>query len=515
MEKRVCIIGNHPMIVDVIRQYTELGFIIDQKLDIADLPNCIYDEYCIMFESSCSGSIVKDDERQLQELEDYATRISTETTHKIPCHLLLHNNTVLFLLRNHVLYKMIDTCFELHAFTIEDQWAKNIVCNIGITRNYPHMDRQPITVDSNQTIHLVIEGLTDMGESLAIHAALTCHYPNYTRDHRLRTRITIVDDKMSEKREAFILKYRHLMDNSYYRYIDANDIARQTFFHTPMYIGSRTDFVDIEWEFVTGNILSPSIQEKLNLWSHDNTQILTLALCQVNETDNINKALIIADAIQDPPVTIFIRTIAGNIVDQLRYSGSKKHQQLYPIGMKSCGYDISQPILKLAKRLHYFYLYSYQNKQLPTFMPPEDIEHCWQEIDSLKFRYSNLYNVLCIPTKIRSIGHDETDQSTFYALNIQEIALLAEVEHNRWNVERLILGFRPPTEAERKEIKESIEQYHQTGQGIDLKKQYKNKGIHYDICSFQELEKDRTGKNVKQYDYDLTTCIPLIIEGIQ
>jgi len=74
------------------------------------------------------------------------------------------------------------------------------------------------------------------------------------------------------------------------------------------------------------------------------------------------------------------------------------------------------------------------------------------------------------------------------------------VEHNRWSIDRLILGFRPPTREERLEIK----------QHIALKDDYKRRKIHYDLCSYGELDVDKTGQNVRVYDYDLTACIPLI-----
>lgn len=46
-------------------------------------------------------------------------------------------------------------------------------------------------------MHLVIAGFSDLGESLAFHAALIAHFPNYVRNQTLRTRITIVDKELS------------------------------------------------------------------------------------------------------------------------------------------------------------------------------------------------------------------------------------------------------------------------------------------------------------------------------
>jgi len=95
------------------------------------------------------------------------------------------------------------------------------------------------------------------------------------------------------------------------------------------------------------------------------------------------------------------------------------------------------------------------------------------------------------------------------------------VEHNRWSVERLILGFRPPTDTEREEIRENIEAFiiakktDKEKPEQDLKNVYKKKKNHYDLCSYRELREDKTGQNVRLYDYDLTACIPLIAQSFK
>jgi hypothetical protein len=62
----------------------------------------------------------------------------------------------------------------------------------------------------------------------------------------------------------------------------------------------------------------------------------------------------------------------------------------------------------------------------------------WQD-DKIFNRWSNIYNACTIDVKNRSfnISEEKTNENT--------VCLLAEVEHNRWNVERLIFGFRATT----------------------------------------------------------------------
>ena len=134
----------------------------------------------------------------------------------------------------------------------------------------------------------------------------------------------------------------------------------------------------------------------------------------------------------------------------------------------------------------------------------------------MKMRLSNIYNVMTIPTKMHSVGHDRSDADTFYALNRDEIRMLAETEHNRWSVERLILGDRPCTDDEKTKIRQNIQEIieaHRMGKEmpVDLKRKYKKEyHVHYDLCAYDELEMDPTGKSAQTYDYDLTASIPLI-----
>ena len=120
-----------------------------------------------------------------------------------------------------------------------------------------------------------------MAIALAVNTALTCHFPNYTRNHALRTRITLVDKDMDARKNDLIHRYQALFDNSWYRFIDLSKTSGSgvTFLHRPDYCGTREDFVDVEWEFVTGSLSDGRLYEKLKKWSSSERQLLTLALC--------------------------------------------------------------------------------------------------------------------------------------------------------------------------------------------------------------------------------------------
>ena len=104
---------------------------------------------------------------------------------------------------------------------------------------------------------------------------------------------------------------------------------------------------------------------------------------------------------------------------------------------------------------------------------------------------------------MHSIGHTSEDWEAYYAVTLEEINILTEVEHNRWSVEELILGYRPVTEKEEKLVENDISQ----------KKALRQKKIHYDLRAFSDLRTDSTGKNVNVYDMALIQGIPLIIKS--
>ena len=73
------------------------------------------------------------------------------------------------------------------------------------------------------------------------------------------------------------------------------------------------------------------------------------------------------------------------------------------------------------------------------------------------------------------------------------INILANVEHNRWNVEELLMNFRPLTYSEQR-----IELFCQN----ENKDKLKSEMAHTDICSNQKLLE--IDEDARQYDIELT-----------
>lgn len=372
--------------------------------------------------------------------------------------------------------EVVNKAFNVMPFIMEDVWAQRIVRNL---------DRESIGPDSRGFVHLVIYGFDSYAQAVAVMAARVAHFPN-----NRRTRITFVSPGISTEKDKFIARYRALFDNSYYRVIDV--AQRQSVLHHPMYEGRRGDFVDVEWEFADASLSTPDVVDKLRFWANDSMRQLTVVVSSKDDSDNLDTALALPEELSDVPVWVRMRKEIPGL------------QRLQPFGMDTDDFGEQEKLLEMAKLLHYCYVCSRTKEGLPTFFPADEVEKAWESAGPLKMRLSNVYNVLTMQTKMHSLGHDASDLKSFYALTEEEVNILTRTEHNRWCVERLLAGTRPCTDQEREAI----------GKDISLKGEYKKKGAHYDLCSYDELGCDETGKDVRDYDRELTACIPLIVESV-
>lgn len=351
-----------------------------------------------------------------------------------------------------------------------------------------------IRINDAKRIHAVIIGDSEWARIWAISTALVCHYPNYERDENLRTRISWIGITQDEI-DDFVYDFKNLFDNCYWRTvnIDGENVNIKTFF--PQYRETRKDFVDIEFEFIEGKFTNRLFQRKLESWTQDPEQVITLIFCDNDQQKNIDLATKTFERLSPD----------ANRVQILAYSTEGTD---YP-GIQNFG-DISfadehfSKLLDMAKYLNYFYSASYKLQHLPLDMPRTDVEKEWENIKDPKILLSNIFNVTTMASKMRILGHKREDWNDYFALTPREIAELTPTEHNRWSVERLILGMRPCNDAELESIKKNI----------NLKKEFKTKRkAHADLVAFDELQNDETGLNVIRYDSDLIASIPLIAKS--
>lgn len=416
-----------------------------------------------------------EDDKALVFFKDLAGQysLSDHDDEKLVCHLLVHDRNRLRMLQTCDVCSEVRQKIDLYPFTIEDLWSRSIM-----------LDYEPITIHSDKHVHLVIFGMGEVAETVAIQAAHIAHYPNYVRDHSLRTRITLISEDAETLSEEIIKRYRHLFDNSYYRIVKPSEENAVRVFHKPMYERKREDFVDVEWEFVDAENWHPDVREKLKQWAQDDKQLLTVVMANGDENKNVAMSLFLPDELYQRSIPI------------------------HKYNPNAVEYDVTMPLVQMAKNVNYIYdrcyndnFENWEGEILSSVeIDPEERDRLWDKLSSIK-RQSSIYNAMTIPSKMRSIGLNEDDWAKFFDISQQDIEILAQVEHNRWNVEELILGYRPCTDEEQDKIAADVD---------TQKDAFKARKIHYDLRAYNDLRPDKTGRSAKIYDLCLSTALPLI-----
>lgn len=470
MTKKVIIIGKHPIAGNLVRQYEGRGYVVirQQELSAVDIDLHEVDELCLL-----AGN--DEDDKAVAMLGGLAAKYDLNAHHgrRLLCHLLVQKNETLRMLQTCDLCNAVKQKMDVYPFTMDEVWSQNVV-----------LDYEPITIQSEKHVHLVIFGMGEMAEMVAIQAAHVAHYPNYVRNHSLRTRVTMIDVDAEKKSEEFIRHYQHLFDNSYYRIVKPSEEKSVVRFHKPMYEGKREDFVDVEWEFVEADVTIIDVKEKLQQWAKDEKQMLTVVMAEQDRDKNAAQALFLPNELYEHHIPIYI------------------------YGKQNVQYDVTLPLVRMAQNVNYIYNQCYNDNfknwqgQIQTSVEIDrtEREKLWAGLSSVK-RCSSIYNAITIPSKMRSIGLGEDDWEKFYDITQQDIEILAQVEHNRWNVEELILGYRPCTNEEQDKIAADIE---------TQKDAFKARKIHYDLRAYQDLRPDKTGKSAQVYDLCLSSALPLI-----
>jgi hypothetical protein len=82
----------------------------------------------------------------------------------------------------------------------------------------------------------------------------------------------------------------------------------------------------------------------------------------------------------------------------------------------------------------------------------KEIETLWNNITSYVLMYSNIYAAASIPVKLGLMQRNLSVPGCCPAFTEDEVETLARIEHNRWNMEKLLMGFSALTIKQRNAI---------------------------------------------------------------
>lgn len=455
--------------------------------------------------------------------------------------------------------------FRFIPFSIYETWAQQVLTNRKKSGdfNYIPLDGwKGLPYSSHQRAHLIIVGMSKMGMALAIEAAHMAHYSNFNNKEtgRPRTLITLIDRNAKREMLFFMGRFRELFKLARWRFVKAPDGVVRTkeeswniydtsreisersnrnyLWHDPMgdedygspycgkYLGEN--MIDIDFEFIEGDVALPSIQKYIedacadnsaktemlraetSQYIPDDTSKTTIAVCLPVASEAMSAALYFESSVYRNAQQILVQQPeSGALVNAVRYglTGDErsKFKILKPFGMiEKCDY-LSQINSILPKLVAYAYECLPNSSLSKEYRKSNNVEEFirkvesnWLEITSkggktaIAKRWSNIYCANSFDTKLRSVGIDpESDEDI---RDEKVIKILAQLEHNRWVIEQLLLGMRP--------VDRSYEGKLPINDKLITEK-LKSQNIHPDLISNEMLGV------TQKYDEEIAKIIPL------
>lgn len=440
---------------------------------------------------------------------------------------------------------------EFIPYNFYSGWAKQVFIkrsykekmNLKDEIGYPSVYGEGIAPDDKKKVHLVFVGMSNFSVAFAMEAAHLLHFPNFEKDKTSRTRITFIDKNAGEELKLFATRNRHFFEVQPYYYLDMShpscDSSQKEMKESEkkyeLLSGNLNeyDFLDVEFEFIQGNVYEHNVQKLIGKWAEDDNQYLSIFLAMSDQRSNFVLGMNMPDEVYDRAIPVFIRQErADEFVTNLRKADDKdvnyyfindnekveniarkgRYANIFPFGMNDVAYSgEDEKWLQRAKLINYLYCnsknYHFPDMNVLNAMPEKNL---WKEVDEkwkgLKVAemWSNLYSAYSILCKMdslrvmRRLKHSGPSQD-LKSLTHEEEELIAAVEHNRWNVEKLLMGYR---KARKDEDAYKYSEYTGLFNSNNKKKLY----IHHDIVPFCEL------KDVKQYDFEIVKFMPWILK---
>ncbi len=409
--------------------------------------------------------------------------------------------------------------FEFKPYNFYKRWANLILANstYGTEKQriqYPELDRDGIREDSPKHVHLIIVGMNRMGMALAKEAAHMMHFPNFDdKTGKNRTRITFIDEKADIEMDYFIGRQVGYFDIAPILYADMSEKAATHF--PDKEPKNKNHFLDVQFEFIKGRVESKNVREWIRNEMKKEDTITTIAICLHNPSQSFGMAMYLPDEVytrgrddksrpweitdKNKVVNIFVRqektgSLIKSFADAAKSDDAKnkKYANIYPFGMIDNSFTIDYYSNHLAMAFNYIYEYhSAYNKTLPYSIPSiDELISRWKSISTAK-KWSNLYLADSIEFKLRSIGMNETNVK-YATLSEEQIEKMAYTEHNRWNMEKLLMGYRQLKDKEKDDI--------------ELKKLKNNMFVHHLIKPYANLTDEQ-----KQLDRIIIKKLPDIL----
>ena len=456
-------------------------------------------------------------------------------------------------------------------FNRYESWARKVIVD-GFYNDieYTPLEGNGISADSDEFVHLVIVGMSKMGIAMGIETLLQAHYLN---SRIARSRVTFIDTNADKEMSFFKGRYSNMFELIRTRYIDASGPEKAVSYDLPWndpmseddckwkHLGSDGEnFLDVEIEFIKGEIESEGVRKCLREISADVSAKLTMAFCLTHTHQAIAASLYMPVEVYKSSrlqqIWVYQRESEDILMNLINGKNDLRYDKIRPFGMLYGEYmtDRSLYLKALLVNVAYDIANGYNKAGWPLDISDKndpgyiEARKSWNKL-SVDKMWSNKYYADSIYVKIRNILQDKPmyksldtiSKWNLYTLGKSKLLesiktaidtyseQLSLCEHNRWNIQQLILGY-APCDKELDSIFESINanedkvvvlqrylKWKLTNLNIPTCNKSKIKDdvkecplrIHPNICSYEHLSKTDSG--AQKYDEDLNNSIPDII----
>lgn len=424
---------------------------------------------------------------QLEKSYDERVKEFQLTGRKIrrTCRVMLEYQTTYSVIQFSDIMGEVKRNLEFLPFNRYESWARRVMVDgrasedtesqSRVQINYTPLDGESgISKDADDHVHFVVIGMSKMGVAMGTQAILQAHYLNYANAELAgdddakaarRTRITFIDAEADKQMSFFKGRYENLFGLMRHRLIDTTkeDVENESLVND--YDNRWTDpmqkdgcpwkhlsrgganFLDLEVEFIKGDVESEGVRSLLrhisdrdNRWAANSK--LTIAICMPETHKAVAAALYMPVCVYKKVQEIWVyQRESADIIMNLMDNGCNdlRYKRLRPFGMLYGAYmsDRSQYLKAILVNGAYHLdgrTYASVNRDMANERTYDDVLELWATL-TIDKQYSNIYFVDAIPQKLRAIADNAELNST----------ALAVCEHNRWNVQQLMLGYSPCT----------------------------------------------------------------------
>ncbi len=421
------------------------------------------------------------------------------TIHRKVCKVLFEYQTTYSIFLFSDVKEAINKYLVFIPFNRYDSWARRVIADgsymynndkkiISRENDYLPLDGNGIKKDADDHVHFIVVGMSKMGIAMGVQALLQAHYINYAAAEKekdiekmdmRRTRLTFIDSNADKEKNFFIGRYQNLFNIVRQRYIDTtNGKGNIVEWDDPMveeccewsHLNTTKDgkvinsnFLDVEIEFIKGELESKGVREYLSDISNNKNKWvekskLTVAICLTQTHQAVAASLYMPISVYEKAQQVWVyQPDADDIISNLKDTeqADKRYKKLRPFGMVDSEYMSNRSLYLKSILVNAMYDLKEGNKILGFDVNKIDmavkdkykeIREMWKKL-TIDKKFSNKYFVDSIQQKVRSVIDEPfTTQEVNNAINSEiNKEYLARCEHNRWNVQQLLLGYSPCT----------------------------------------------------------------------